>query len=155
MSGQLELTELVGALPQLIAALAFFWGIIQYFRAEKDKRETRRLEAKKPFLELQLKLYSDICHTAAVIVSSNLSENSEVERQFYELFWGRMPLVEDAEVESAMIEFEKALTKPRDSIELQKLSLKLAHSCRNSLSKSWGTKVWRSHYLPLAFEGGN
>jgi len=141
---------IVNALPQILAALAFLWGVIQYFRAEKDKRETRKLEARKPFLELQLMLYAEVCHLAALIASSADDEGNE--QKFYEMFWGRMPLVEDKAVERAMVEFENALQSTRGQLELQKLSLKLAHSCRNSLSRSWVTEIWDSHYLADAFE---
>lgn len=151
--------EILDAAPTFIAAAAFFWGVVQYFRAEKEKQETRRMEAKKAFLELQLSLYAEACHYASLIASDAHEGEQEYKSKFYELFWGKLALVEDRDVERAMVQFEQELSGSEDQLSLQQKSLALAHACRNSLAKSWAVDVWQSHYrrddLTSSLDAGN
>lgn len=141
-----------------IAALAFAWGVWQYFRSEREKQEQRknerdrdahhrRIEATRPFLEQQLLFYLEATRVAAVIaVSREESAVCEATHRFKELFWGEVALVEDEEVEIAMLAFKSALDRELPASELEQMSLALAHACRDSLAKSWGTPMWKSHY---------
>ena len=52
--------------------------------------------------------------------------------------------MEDERVESAMVEFGKALNQGLTGEKLHNLSLELAHACRDSLAESWGVKQWRN-----------
>lgn len=141
-----------------IAAAAFAWGVWQYFRSERHKREQlknererdahhRRIEATRPFLERQLQFYLEATRVAAIIAVSK-EENAvcAATHRFKELFWGELALVEDEKVEIAMLEFKSALDRDLPADELEQMSLGLAHACRDSLAKSWGTPVWKSHY---------
>ena len=53
-----------------------------------------------------------------------------------------MALVENPEVEAAMVEFGKVLKTTQDRQELQRLALALAGACRGSLDRSWGIHAW-------------
>jgi hypothetical protein len=141
-----------------IAALAFTWGVWQYFRSEREKREQRRsererdahhrrIEATQPFLERQLSFYLEATRVAAIIAVSR-EENAVclATHRFKELFWGELAMVEDERVEIAMLAFKSALDDGLPAIELEQMSLGLAHACRDSLARSWGTAMWRSHY---------
>lgn len=159
--------------------VTFLWGVYIWrdkslkeldaarFDAERV-RETRQVEATKPFLERQLTLYNSATKTAAIIAKSNdQSELHTAVECFWRLYWGELALVENREVEAAMVElgklvptFETAmvevqktglkseesqqLRKENEMIreKLQQLSLRLAHACRHSLDKSWGIKAW-------------
>lgn len=51
-------------------------------------------------------------------------------------------LVEDAEVEKAVVKFGEGLQNDYNKSQLQQLSLSLAHACRASLAISWGVDLW-------------
>lgn len=139
----------------LVGALASFaWGVYQWrekserelaqVRLEADRLATsRKIEATKPFLERQLKLYTEISQVAATLsTSSDNSERTKATKRFWELYWGELALVENREVEAAMVELGKALARGAPQSDLQQLSLRLAHACRTSLDRSWGIHAW-------------
>ena len=63
--------------------------------------------------------------------------------RFWELYWGELALVEDRRVEGAMKAFGDALIAGASADALQRLSLSLAHACRESLAESWGVEQWQ------------
>ena len=112
---------------------------------EQKEREIQSAlrESQKPFLERQLTLYLDASRTAAKLATlENGPAKEEARKRFLELYWGELSLVEDKEVESAMVLFGQALTQFEDQqidrFALQTKSFDLAHSCRKSLEQSWG-----------------
>jgi hypothetical protein len=157
MTNSAESWIAVGSLA--VAAASFTWGVVQYIRGERQKREQlraerkreaiqRRIEASRPFLEKQLEFYLDATLVAAIIaVSKDDAAVAAATERFNELFWGKLALVEDKGVEQGMIAFKEAVEKGGDR---EQASLDLAHACRNSLAKSWGTPVWKSHYRKVA-----
>jgi len=54
---------------------------------------------------------------------------------------GPLALVEDRQVEAAMVTFGNCLRSNCGKDELQKLSLALAHTCRESLGRAWALKL--------------
>jgi hypothetical protein len=146
----LKLVGVVGAIG------SFVWGVYQWrYKSERelaqDKVEadriaaTRKLEATRPFLERQLKLYPEASQVAAILATSeDPSERSIASKKFWQLYWGELALVENQDVEDAMVDFGKALVREAPLPELQKLSLRLAHACRISLDRSWGIHAWTS-----------
>ena len=139
----------------LLAIAAFFWGIYTYRDAERQQleqvsieaariAETRRIEATRPFLDKQLSLYTEATRVTAIIATSTIS--SEVEAatlRFYELYWGELALVERGKVVQAMIKFREALDDNQTQDKLVRLSLDLAHACREELAISWGVDNWK------------
>lgn len=146
----LKILGLVGALA------SFAWGVYQWrvksdrelaqARSEADRvAASRKIEATKPFLERQLKLYTEVSQVAATLsTSADSGERGKATKRFWELYWGELALVENREVEAAMVELGKALGRGASQSELQQLSLRLAHSCRASLDRSWGIHAWTS-----------
>jgi hypothetical protein len=127
------------------AVVAFGWGVIQFFASHSIQVETRRIEATKPFLERQLKLYTDATQAAATLATSKTPEELELaKRKFWSLYWGELALVEDKRVEAAMVQFGRSLETGNTGQQLQRYSLALAHACRDSLADSWGVKQWRN-----------
>lgn len=150
-----------------LATVAFgiAWPIFQYTRTlrqnETDRRAraaqeasqrekelaTARREAQRPFLELQLKLY-----TEAVAVAGKLNtlapgaEREAARRRFEQLYWSELSVVEDREVEGAMVRFRHALTAYESASGAEReqarqllncRTIKLAHSVRDSLARGW------------------
>jgi hypothetical protein len=113
-------------------------------RADAEKaRKTRQIEATKPFLDRQLQIYSDITQFAAAIAAAeDAGSRNQFAPEFWRLYYGQMALVENPEVEAAMVEFGKVLKTTQDRQELQRLALALAGACRGSLDRSWGIHAW-------------
>ena len=144
--------------PLVIAALGFVWGVYQYFQGQKVRADQvkldqdreavqRRIEARRPFLEKQLGLYTEATNAAATIATSaDTAALAKARTRFWELYWGELALVEDSAVEQAMMAFGSGLDRGAGKAELQQLSLGLAVACRDSLAVAWDTPVWRSHY---------
>jgi hypothetical protein len=125
--------------------IAFGWGVYQFMMNQRGQSETRRIEATRPFLDRQLKLYTDATQAAATIATSTSNEEVTGARaRFWSLYWGELALVEDNRVEAAMVEFGRALEAGAKGKEIAPLSLRLAHACRDSLAESWGVKQWRN-----------
>jgi predicted negative regulator of RcsB-dependent stress response len=147
LESSLKLLSILGAV------IAFAWGAYQYIENEKKQASSRRVEATKPFLERQLKLYTEATQAAATIAtSSDASERAGSTKRFWSLYWGELALVEDRNVEAAMVAFGQALEKGQPAEELQQLSLRLAHACRDSLAMSWGVRDWQNPHAVAAPE---
>jgi len=127
------------------AVVAFAWGVYQFSANQTSQAETRRIEATRPFLDRQLKLYTDATQsTATIATSASAADVAASTLRFWSLYWGELALVEDKRVEGAMVQFGSALNRKADKSELQQLSLALARACRDSLSESWGVGQWRN-----------
>ena len=116
-------------------ALPFLYTIV------KDAR-TRRIEAQKPHLERQLKLYTEACQvTVCLATSSEQGKKEEAAKRFWELYWGELCMVEDRGVEQAMAKFGEALNGNVEQEALKDSCYDLAHAFRKSLEKTWGHRI--------------
>lgn len=135
----------IRTLSLLGAVVAFAWGVFQFLAAQALQVETRRIEATKPFLERQLNLYTEATQAAAMLATSNdPTELNSARKKFWSLYWGELALVEDKQVEAAMVKFGRAFEAGGAGQKLQQHSLDIAHACRDSLAESWGVKQWRN-----------
>ena len=115
---------------------AFFIPFI--YAMVKDAR-TRRIEAQKPHLERQLKLYSEACQVVVCIATATDAQKVAVAtNRFWELYWGELCMVENRGVEKAMVLFGQALGRNAIQAELKDLSYQLSHALRRSLETTWG-----------------
>ena len=111
-------------------------GIWQFRQASKQSAMT-------PYLEKRLELYEQATRVAGLLCSSRDPEKIErATEEFWMLYFGPMALVEDSEVEKAMVEFGYALTAHVDELrrskdQISKSALSLAVACRDSVSESW------------------
>jgi hypothetical protein len=111
--------------------------------------QTRRLEARKPFLNEQLRLYTEVTRIAATLATADRQSPaySGAQQRFWFLYWGELSLVESAKVETAMVVLGECLkgncSRCVGKPDLQHCSLGLAHACRESLAESWGVVDWR------------
>ncbi len=127
------------------AVVAFIWGAYQFLTTQRGQAETRRIEATRPFLDRQLKLYTEATQAVATLTTSSSKEElSSAKQRFWSLYWGELALVEDKRVEAAMVQLGRAIEQGKVGIEIQGLSLELAHACRDSLAESWGVQQWRN-----------
>ncbi|MDM0037498.1 hypothetical protein QTH89_13820 [Variovorax sp. J22G21] len=148
----MSLESTLKILTTIGAVIAFGWGAYQFLLTQRGQAETRRVEATRPFLDRQLKLYTDATQAASTMATSKSPQEVAAARsKFFLLFWGELVMVEDRHVESAMVEFRDALNAGKAGAELEQLSLRLARACRNSLAESWGVKQWQDpHNAPDA-----
>jgi len=151
MSESRVLDATLKILPIVGACITFIWGVwVWKDNADEERNaaaaetaryaESRRVEATRPFLEMQLKLY-----TEAALVTSRIAHSGGEGAigRFWELYYGELALVENNDVARAMVDFGKAL-KANEKTRLEALSLELTRSMRRSLAKSWGTDAWQA-----------
>jgi hypothetical protein len=143
MQRKVPLENILKVLTLAGAVIGFGIGLWQWTIKEHQSAVSRRLEATKPFLQRQLKLYTEASQIAAKIATHGLAETSgDVQTRFWELFWGELALVENKSVESAMIDMGNAIEDKCEGDYLEQTSLKLSHAMRASLDKSWGIDAW-------------
>jgi hypothetical protein len=115
--------------------------------------QSHAIDARRPFLDFQLKLYQEATKMASVLATSDdTKELQAAEARFWQLYWGELGLVEnggikseDGGVEGAMVRFGEELKKRgKDRNLLTHLALGLAHTCRNSLAQSWNVLDWQA-----------
>lgn len=142
-----KLTDLIG--PG-VAVVAVAVGVWQY-------RLTSQSEFIRPVREAQLRLYQEASSAAAQIATlpRESSEWTKAKQEFLRLYYGPLAIVESFDhaiehnerltVEDAMVIFKSCLDDEKRCNELDAdlpgLSLALAHSCRESLGRSWGYEV--------------
>ena len=117
------------------AVVIFAWGVYQFYRSTE-------IGFRKPYWEKLLALYVDACSTTATLArTDNESDWNDARNNFWRLYLGPLCLVEDLQVEAAMVDFRKTLEETtfsdRDPKILDFLALRLAYACRDSLRTDW------------------
>jgi hypothetical protein len=132
-AGRLEhLVRIIGVVITVGTLLLGLWQFLV----------SKRVEAQKPYLEKKLAWCEEATNTAAALSTRDRSKILEKEARFWELYWGVMGLVENAEVTGAMIQFGKGLNGVDVGKSLKELSLDIAHACRDELARDW-SPLWR------------
>jgi hypothetical protein len=112
----------------------------------RDQREDdaikRQAEAAKPFLELRQKVYLEAVQAAAVLANPKDHTEDEIKKskkRFRELYVAELSLAEGIGVANAMVALAKAVDPDLTNFTPeQQAAYDLAHSLRDSLTKSWG-----------------
>jgi hypothetical protein len=107
---------------------------------EADAKRVRELELQNPFWQKRVQLYFDATEAAGIIASrASGPDRARAEAAFWRLYLGPLAVVEDDQVESAMVEMGNCLNKTEDCDQatLSKRALALAHSCRQSIGDTW------------------
>ena len=107
---------------------------------ENDAKRVRELELQNPFWQKRLQLYFEASEAAGVIASQASGvERTKAEAAFWRLYLGPLAVVEDDQVEGAMVQLGNCLDKSEacDQATLSRRSLALAHSCRQSIGDTW------------------
>jgi hypothetical protein len=153
MSESRPLETTLKILPVIGACVTFAWGVWVWKNNADDERdaaeaesvrhaESRRIEASRPFLEMQLKLYTEAAQVTARIANGSGDVEAD-KRRFWELYTGELSMVEDGAVSGAMVDFKTAMEHNADQEELRRLGVTLARKMRESLATSWGTDAWQ------------
>lgn len=109
-------------------------------RQEADARRLRELELQNPFWQKRLQLYFEAAEAAGTIASQPSGpERAKAEAAFWRLYLGPLAVVEDDQVEAAMVSLGSCLdgSEPCDRASLSRRALALAHSCRQSVGDTW------------------
>jgi hypothetical protein len=122
-------------LTALGAVVAFGAGFWQYI-------STNSSEFRKAIWKEQYALYQEATASAAAVAIANKIDDVQGERaKFWELYWGKLSILEHPEVKQAMIDYggqlrevEAGKAPPKT---LEQLSYRLARACRESLRKTW------------------
>jgi hypothetical protein len=121
----------LAALLALVGTLVTSWG---------EQRQKNR----QPFLTEQLELCFEASDAAGRLATEpDPAEWEKARREFWRLYWGVLSIVEDPEVEGAMVNLgELVPAQPVNNVELPMTSLHnrsydLAHAIRRLLLKSW------------------
>jgi hypothetical protein len=136
------------------SAVVAYWAKTSVAEIESERSTAlenlaEQHERQRPFLERQMSHYFEAAEIAAKIANSEDAQTrtAAVDR-FWLLYWGPLAVVEDAPVERAMVAFGNALRSDvKDRRALQRLSLNLAHACRQSLEKLWGADLGKLENL--------
>jgi hypothetical protein len=146
-----DLAPIVTPSITLATALgAGLWGAIIYFRQQRELAKTRLFESRKPFLEMQLKLYSEAVQIAGKLVVSPYGSDdwNKAIFRFWELYWSELAMVEDRRVETAMEdlgEVIKAIANSNNRANNQKAledaTYILAHAIRDGIDLEWGVNA--------------
>jgi hypothetical protein len=107
------------------------WAVIEFSTGAS-------LDAKRPFLEAQLRYCTDASSAAAVIATTDDDALFRQNRaEFLRLYFGPLVIVEDAVVEAAMIDYKSALDGGGSCQDLQNRSLAIAEACLGLVQSSW------------------
>ena len=136
----------------IVSVLTLVGGVISFFVQQADQALTRERESRKAFLEKQLETYSIAVKTVSEIALYP-TKNSNRERYlrnletFWELYFGRLAMVEDRRVERVMktfgdlLQVEGGTPRPACRNIKRDISLTLAHCARKSLGEGWGVDL--------------
>jgi hypothetical protein len=181
MKGGIAMTwaEIVNVIKDLITSLATIgsaiWIVVTYLRHQREAQEERSaqsqrdnkarvFEARKPFNDKQLAVYSDVAGVAGKLATITDLDSSEWEQnvtRFYQLFWAELSMVEDGSVKKAMEDFSTQLQEmmkddseygvgANDFTELQQRAYRLASALRASIASSWDVKLADLSERPIA-----
>ena len=136
------LASIIAALAALVAAGVSYVSsnnisILQSAIAEFEQQNIRQM----PFFERQLEHYVEATSIASQIANASPEiDTREVENRFWQLYWGSLGMFEEEKVARAMVRFGEELKKGKTD-NLKKLSLNLAHACRDSIQNQWNIEM--------------
>jgi hypothetical protein len=107
-------------------------------------------DSQKPFLEKQLAFCAEASSAAATFATAaEPSARAKAKDLFLDLYWGRLGIVEDVRVASAMIAYKTKVIDIRGSTaEAPQFALNIAHACRDLSLAAWRIKLPESVQLP-------
>lgn len=133
----------------VVIAVAGFWFTVHQYNQQQAAAATklaadREQALLKPFLDKRLELYFAASEAAATMaLSKDKAERDKAESKLVQLYAGTLIIVEDQEVEGAMLKVYKCITgqDPCDEAEKQRRSQALASRARDSIGKSYNLKL--------------
>jgi hypothetical protein len=117
---------------------------LSQMREERQKElEQRAQQLKVKVFEKELDLYSRATSAASRLADAAKTgtANDAAEREFWELYWGPLCMVESTDVSDAMIDIGEALQRHASGQELQELSLRLALAARKGVEEKFNVQL--------------
>jgi hypothetical protein len=137
--------DLAVVVPWLLTLVTAGLGIWQFTAGQRQAN-------RQPFLQKQLELSFKAVETVATLATETDPARWEKARaNFWLLYWGPLSIVEDREVESAMVKLRDLVpSQPIQSPQLPMKSLEipsyqLAHAVRHLVLDSWNVKILPLH----------
>jgi hypothetical protein len=143
--------------PVMTGMIGGIWIVAKYLdeRATTERRTqvTRLIEAQKPFLDRQTKLYFETAATIGEIMIRDPKDKAstkwaDAEKRFWALYFSELAMVEHCGVDSAMKAFGDQLIlhknlefAPTSYIELGKMAIRVAHALRDGMTESWSGRI--------------
>jgi hypothetical protein len=140
------LIQFVPIISALVAVAGFLWGVYQYqaqqtrnlaaqkLQSEREL-ETAQRDLMRPWLDSQREIYLQALTAASTV--ANASDPEELKRaktEFWNLYHGRMILVETQEVADGMIRFGNCINSGCNSSKLNEQLHQLATAMANSMA---------------------
>ena len=129
-------------IPWLLSIATIGAGIWQY--ADKQAQANR-----EPFLRKQLDYMFQASEAVSILSTTTDTATWTLKRdEFWKLYWGPLAIVEDPDVEYAMVRAGRLIPAPGSpppanlpQKELQVPSLDLSHEIRDLILESWGVDL--------------
>ena len=140
------ITDLAPLGTMLTTVAGGIWIVLTYLRSQRDLAATRLFESRRPFLELQLRLYTEAAQVAGKLATAIVGSDdwNKAVFRFWELYWSELAVVEDERVAEAMVKAGEQLGKVADGAPRQVLevpALELAHALGAGITREWGAHV--------------
>jgi hypothetical protein len=128
------------------------WIVYKFFAEDTSKSAQK-------YYDLKVDLCREVSKVVALIATSNnADEIRKAAFHFEELYWGRLILVEDAKLESAMVKYRGLMPTAHEGIDadavvgkigtdrrdLRSGALNVSKACFNLLQPSWLKTLWAS-----------
>ncbi|MBD3276640.1 MAG: hypothetical protein GF372_15095 [Candidatus Marinimicrobia bacterium] len=120
-----------------VGVIASIWfGFAQLEQQSRAQTEAIRDQWRQTFYDQRMEIYQRATEGTGRIASLMRMNGPEQEikraiMEFRSLFWGPMAITEGADVENAMVYFNRGLTQNLPARDIEQLALYLAHVCRN------------------------
>jgi hypothetical protein len=126
----------------LAIVLGGAWTLTEHFLHRAEERETASIEARKPFLEKRLQVYSDLVLAASTISGSDdRNEVEKAKKQFRALNSGILFVFEDGEVARTVRNFATCMDDSgKCGMPINVIVQNLALACRKSIGEEWGVR---------------
>ena len=109
-------------------------------QSDREAAQRRQSELQAPFWQKRIEYYLAASDAAATItLTSDEQERRRAEAEFWSLYLGPMAVVEDDDVELAMIRFGNCVdgSEKCSRSEYVARSLAISHACRQSIGDAW------------------
>jgi hypothetical protein len=125
----------------IVAIIGVTVTVSTYFEGKIRENYNRLMAARQPFFLKSQDVYFRLVSVTATIgnVGVKSKERRDAELQFWQLYWGDVPLVADDQVAMAIDAFSDALYLPEGlnendrGVVIRNASMNLARACRASL----------------------
>jgi len=136
-------------LVTVIIAVAGFWFTVHQYNDQQAAAATKQAADReqallKPVWDRRLELYFSASEAAATMaLSKDKTERDKAESKILQLYAGPLIIVEDPDVEAAMIKIYKCVTGEDscDDAEKQRRSQALVSRARDSIGKSYNIRL--------------